>query len=131
MDMQAPLNIDPQDARLAMLEHRMESLRARLATLRQTQRAQRMLLRSQLETRAVSVRLTHDEAIVLFEWLGRVQPTEQHDLLEDQAEAQVLWDLECTLAAQVVGIFSRNYPELLARARARARSSAGGRERGQ
>ena len=40
-----------------------------------------------------TLKLSHDEAIVFFEWLARFNAFEEHQF-EDQAEQRVLWDLE-------------------------------------
>lgn len=45
------------------------------------------------------VRLSHDEALVLFEWLSRTDELTNDfgDLVEDQAEQRALWNLTCLL----------------------------------
>jgi hypothetical protein len=64
----------------------------------------------------VTVSLTQDEALVLFEWLAaeRWDPTIQHP-----AERRVLWDLEAQLERVLVAPLRPDYGALLAAARQR------------
>ncbi len=68
----------------------------------------------------VSLRLSHDEALVLHDWLvrfnGRADPA-----FADQAEQRVLWDLEATLERTLVEPFQVDYEARLSTARARLR----------
>lgn len=70
----------------------------------------------------VTVELTRDEAIVLFEWLARFNEVEDRQF-EDQAEERVLWDLEAMLEKILWEPFSDRYGDILARARERVRDS--------
>ncbi len=124
LGMQAPLNIDPQDARLRALEHRVGVVCERIAALRETQTAQRALVKSLLRPRQVSLRLSQDEALVLFAWLVRAQPASYHAWLEDQAEQRVLWDIECLLEAHLDGVFAQDFLDHLANARDRVRDES-------
>ena len=65
----------------------------------------------------VNLILSEEEALVLLEWLFRVQPGENENLIEHQAEQRVLWDLEALLEKQVSQTFSEDYQELLSKAR--------------
>ncbi|TQJ21942.1 hypothetical protein FBZ33_2175 [Micromonospora sp. A202] len=69
------------------------------------------------------LRLNRDEALVLFEWLYRTDETTNDfaDLVEDQAEQRVLWNLTCLLERELVEPFSPQYAELVEQARARLR----------
>ena len=69
----------------------------------------------------VTIALTGDEALVLFEWL--VAFNKSNPVLADQAEQQVLWDLEAMLESNIPGIFSPDYSLRLAAARERVRDS--------
>ncbi|MEU4219632.1 hypothetical protein [Actinoplanes sp. NPDC026623] len=71
----------------------------------------------------VALKLSRDEALVLFEWLGRTDELTNHfgDLVEDQAEQRVLWDLTCLLERELVEPFEPNYEELVKQARSRVR----------
>jgi hypothetical protein len=70
---------------------------------------------------AVTLPLTQDEALVLFEWLVNFNKRE-HDF-EDQAEQRVLWDLEAMLESELVEPFSPDYRLLVTAARERVRDS--------
>jgi hypothetical protein len=71
----------------------------------------------------VTVELTGDEALILFEFLSRFSDTDTLSL-EDQAEARALWNLLCLLQKQLVEPFRANYQELLRQARDRLRDTA-------
>ena len=70
----------------------------------------------------VTVELTGDEALVLFEWIKRFNAQDHNDF-EDQAEARVLWDIEAMLEKTLVEPFDPEYDRLLAAARATVRDS--------
>ena len=72
----------------------------------------------------LSVPISPDEALVLFEFLSRY---EQHERLtfDDSAEDRVLTTLLGRLESHLVAPFSPHYQELLADARARVRASPG------
>lgn len=70
----------------------------------------------------VTIELTNDQALVLFEvlqWLEDAGP------FADQAEQRVLWDMQCVLERQLAEILSPNYGQLLDEARQRVRDSEG------
>lgn len=69
------------------------------------------------------VRLSHDEALVLFEWLSRTDELTNDfgDLIEDQAEQRALWNLTCLLERVLVEPFRPEYRDLVERARSRLR----------
>ena len=69
---------------------------------------------------AVSLKLTADEALVLFEWLAKFNEQENTSF-EDAAEQRVLWDLESQLESLLAEPSAANYKELLAEARSRVR----------
>jgi hypothetical protein len=68
----------------------------------------------------VTLTLSRDEAVVLFEWLHRFNSEEEHRF-EDQAEQRVLWNLEASLESTLVEPFKPEYSEILATARSRLR----------
>ena len=70
--------------------------------------------------REVTVHLSPDEALVLFEWVSRFNKT-RTPVFEDQAEERVLWDLESRLESALVEPFRKDYAEALASARGRVR----------
>lgn len=66
--------------------------------------------------------LSADEALVLFEFLSRWQETGTFDLV-DQAEQRVLWDVLASLEKNLAEPFSPEYGSLVAEARTRLRDS--------
>ena len=73
----------------------------------------------------VTLQLTNAEALVLFEWLARVDSSESLTFEDqaDQAEQEVLWRVECMLERALVEPFEANYNELLDEARRQVRDS--------
>jgi hypothetical protein len=69
----------------------------------------------------VSVELSADEALVLFDWLERKSPPSEPPPFEDKAEQIVLWDLCCLLESVLVEPFDANFTEQLESARAAVR----------
>ncbi|MCM0674845.1 hypothetical protein NCC78_09095 [Micromonospora phytophila] len=71
----------------------------------------------------VVVRLSHDEALVLFEWLSRTDELTNDfgDLVEDQAEQRALWNLTCLLERVLVEPVRSEHRELVEQARSRLR----------
>jgi hypothetical protein len=59
----------------------------------------------------VELRLTTAEALVLFEWLAAADDAKQ--LIVDEAEQRVLWDLESQLETKLVEPLMPNYAELV------------------
>lgn len=75
----------------------------------------------------MKLELTQDEALVIFEWLARL---DEKDALpcEDPAEQQVLWSLHGQLEKVLVEPLRPNYRELVEEARARIRAGSTSRE---
>ena len=70
---------------------------------------------------SVTIQLSGDEALVLFDWIGRFN--ENGDAtFRDQAEERVLWNIEAMLEKSLVAPFG-DYLDLLAQARDRVRDS--------
>jgi hypothetical protein len=69
----------------------------------------------------VTIQLTGDEALVLFDWIGRFNE-DGDGTFRDQAEQRVLWNIEARLEKSLVSPFD-DYHDLLARARDRVRDS--------
>ena len=65
------------------------------------------------------VKLMHSkqEALVLFDWLGKFNSVERDNLFAHGAEQQVLFDLEASLEKILVEPFSENYSDLIKNAR--------------
>ena len=70
----------------------------------------------------VLVRLSDDEALVLFEWLQTVG--ERDELFSDQSEQRAVWDLTSSLESQVSVLFSAGYADSLELARSRVRDQS-------
>ncbi|RKS80574.1 hypothetical protein CLV35_1012 [Motilibacter peucedani] len=66
----------------------------------------------------VTVTLTQDEALVLFEWLERA--SERADGWVDPAEQRVVWDLICSLE-KVLPLLNADYGDWVEAARGRLR----------
>lgn len=79
---------------------------------------------TQDEQATVSLRLTRAEALVLFEWLARVDDAGNLPV-EDPAEQQVLWRLEGQLESILLEPLAPNYREALEAARRQVRGSQG------
>lgn len=54
-----------------------------------------------MNSKNVNIQLTKDEAIVLFEFLGRFNERIDFDRFEDKAEGRVLCDIECILEKEL------------------------------
>ena len=77
------------------------------------------------ESRPVAIYLTHDEALVMSDFLSRNSGPDSDTLnIEDQAELRVLWDIEAILESWLVAPLAPDYAERLAAARAAVRDSA-------
>ena len=68
----------------------------------------------------MTIEISKAEALVLFEFLSRFSD-EDKLLIEDQAEARVLWDLCCVLEKQLAEPFRSDYSQLLQQARDQVR----------
>lgn len=68
----------------------------------------------------VNIKLTKDEALVLFEFLSRFSDKNKPKI-EHQAEERALWNLACIFEKELVELFEKEYGELLESARERLR----------
>lgn len=68
----------------------------------------------------MTIDLTDDQALVLFEWLARLDEADAFPV-EDPAEELVLWALHGQLEKLLRQPFDPRYRELVAEARARVR----------
>jgi hypothetical protein len=68
----------------------------------------------------VTLRLSIDEAVVLFDWVRRFN-SGGLGRFEDQAEQRVLWNLEASLEKALVEPFKPEFAEILRAARSRVR----------
>jgi hypothetical protein len=72
----------------------------------------------------MNLKLTDDQALVLFEWLARLDEGDAFPI-EDPAEEQVLWALHAQLEKALVQPFKANYHELVKQARMRVKETFG------
>lgn len=73
----------------------------------------------------ISIRLSRDQALVLFEWLARTSAADIPAVFEDQAEQRALWDLEASLESVLAEPLREEYRELVEAARERLRDAEG------
>jgi hypothetical protein len=71
----------------------------------------------------VSVHLSRDQALVLFDWLARTGEAGEPAGFVDQAEQRVLWDIEATLETLLVEPLAADYSAKLETARDRVRDT--------
>ena len=67
---------------------------------------------------SVEIKISNDEALVLFEFLSRFSNTDKITI-EHQAEEIVLWNLTCNLEKLLPEPFFENYSEVLRAAKER------------
>lgn len=77
----------------------------------------------------MKLELTQDEALVLFEWLSRLDEMDAFPC-DDPSEEQVLWSLHAQLQKVLVEPFEDNYGELVRQAQMRVREKRQGHEPG-
>lgn len=71
----------------------------------------------------ISLRLSRDEAIVLFDWLTRTSEAGEPAVFVDQAEQRVLWDIEAALEARLTEPLAADYRARLDTARGKIRDT--------
>lgn len=69
-----------------------------------------------METKTKIIQITHNEALVLYDFLWRFGDTGKLEIV-DQAEERALWNLKSCLEKQISEMFSPNYISILAKAR--------------
>lgn len=69
----------------------------------------------------VNIELSKDEAIVLFEFLSRLNEYHNSGMFEDQAEQRVLWKIEGILEQNLNEPFRPDYMDIVKRAREKVR----------
>jgi len=69
----------------------------------------------------IIIKLDIDEALVLYEFLSRINKKELKEIFEDQAELKTLWILEGQLEKQLVEPFKLEYTEIIRDARNKIR----------
>ncbi|MFG2642328.1 hypothetical protein ACGFYP_15335 [Streptomyces sp. NPDC048370] len=78
-----------------------------------------------MENAEIIIKLTPDEALVLSDWLERVQMTELSRLIDEEAVWAPIHRLAGTLDKSLPGIFAADYSERLDAARRRLRPASG------
>ena len=73
------------------------------------------------EQEEVIIKLTKDQALVLFEFLARTNEADHTELFVDQVELKMLCLLEGQLERQLAEPFLKNYSAIVAEARNRLR----------
>lgn len=73
----------------------------------------------------MEININHDEALVLFEFLARIDKINLENIFDDQSEQIVLWNIESQLEKTLVEPFDPNYLKLLKEARERIKESIG------
>jgi hypothetical protein len=67
----------------------------------------------------IKIEFSKDEAIVLFDWISRINEGEATNLRLDQAEMRILWDLEASFEKVINEIFAEDYNKIVAQAKQR------------
>lgn len=74
-----------------------------------------------MESNEITIKLTKDEALVLFEFLSRFNENDNKEIFQDQAEEKALWIIEGQLEKILVEPFMPNYQDIIQEARTRIR----------
>ena len=74
-----------------------------------------------MNKKSINIDLTKDEAIVLFEFIGRFNEIENNSNFEDQSEQRVLWNIECILEKKLSEPFRKDYSNIVKLARKNVR----------
>ena len=73
------------------------------------------------QTDEIAIKLNKDEALVLFEFLSRINDKELKEIFKDQAEQKILWILEGQLEKHLVEPFKPDYKDIIKEARNKIR----------
>ena len=65
----------------------------------------------------LSINLTKNEALVLFDFLSRFNQSENNGIFEDKAEQKIFWTIEALLEKQLTEPFLPNYKDIICDAR--------------
>lgn len=71
----------------------------------------------------ITIELTKDEALVLFDFLGRFNEQDHKNIFEDQAEQKTFWLIEGQLEKILVEPFKPNYSDIIKQARDKIRDN--------
>lgn len=69
----------------------------------------------------IKIVLNKEEALVLFDFLSRLNESDRNEIFEDQAEQKTLWILEGQLEKQLVEPFRPDYKDIINEARNKIR----------
>ncbi|MBS2214030.1 hypothetical protein KEM09_21660 [Carboxylicivirga mesophila] len=69
----------------------------------------------------ITIQMTSDEAIVLYEFLCRFNNQKETTDLQDQSEQRALWDIETILEKQLIDTFKSDYLAIVEQARNKIR----------
>lgn len=70
-----------------------------------------------MEMKNINIEMTKEQPIVLFEFLGSFNETDDLDRFEDQSLQRVLWDIECTLEKELSEPFRADCKVIVRKAR--------------
>jgi len=71
---------------------------------------------TQMNQNKIAIELSKDEALVFFEFLGRISKKQFKRLFEDQADQRVLWNIEANLEKQLSEPFQSDYLKIITKA---------------
>ncbi|CAN5614886.1 hypothetical protein BH09BAC4_BH09BAC4_00650 [soil metagenome] len=74
-----------------------------------------------VENENITIRLSKDEALILFDFLSRLNEKENKEFFDDQAEEKTLWVIEGQLQEILIEPFMPNYKDFIIEARNRLR----------
>lgn len=74
-----------------------------------------------MDNNEITIKLTKDESLVLFEFLSRFNQTNHPEIFEDQSEQKTLWTIEGQLEKILVEPFQSDYLDIIKEARNRIR----------
>jgi hypothetical protein len=75
-----------------------------------------------MKEKEIIIELTNDEALVLFEFIIRLNQTESKSDVRDLAEQKVLWAIEAQLEKVLIDPFKPDYLKILEEARSRLKN---------
>ncbi|MFE3869602.1 hypothetical protein ACFX5F_00005 [Flavobacterium sp. ZS1P70] len=65
----------------------------------------------------LSIKLTKNEALILFDFLSRFNQSENNEIFEDKAEQKIFWTIGALLEKQLTEPFLPNYKDIISEAR--------------
>ncbi len=69
------------------------------------------------KSNGIFLQLSKNEALVLQDWLGRFNEKEKTNVVVDEAEQRILWDMEAAFEKLLSEPFEPNYTELVKNAK--------------